>query len=230
MLSMARAALALLPAWTRRLGLLLVASHVIVLAANVATWDGTKALEVVDLNGEANLTAWFASMLLATVAALAAGLWLCARVARRRARVWLAVSAVFLWLSLEEVAGVHERIGYRLDAVSSVADWPLVYVPALLGGVFVIAVAARDLPRPLAVMAGLGLGLFGLVVAAEVLSMSTDGSLMETLVEETAEVFGTVLILLALAATLTLRVRRLVTLHPGGSPSRPRGKAPSLTA
>ena len=194
------------PGWAWRLAGGLLAFQVVLDILNVVTWDGAQALEVIDLNTEANVPTWFASMLLVAIATVAAGLGISARGHRRLATAWFAAATGFLGLSLEEVAAIHERIGHRLGAADSVADWPLVYLPLMVAGATVIVLAARDLPRPRAVMAGAGLVLFGGVLVVELISVWTGATLVATLVEENAEVLGEVLILVALATTLVDRL------------------------
>lgn len=192
--------------WARRMAAGLISFQVLISAMNVATWDGVQALEVIDLNTEANVPTWFSTMLLTAIAGVATGLGFRARRDRRRALPWFLVTAGFLGLSLEEVAGIHERIGYHLGAADSVADWPLLYLPVMFVGAAVVVLAARDLPRSRALMAGTGLILFLGVLIAEVVSLWTGATLAATLLEENAEVLGEVMILVALATTLVDRI------------------------
>jgi hypothetical protein len=189
--------------------------QLLVSAANVATWEDGVALRVIDLNTEANLPTWWSSTLLLAIGATAAGLWLCERRLGRRRTHWLLVALGFGALSVEEVAGIHERFGYYLDVSGGVTDWPLLYLPVLGVGAAALARTLRDLGRPRAIMVLAGLALFVGVVVAEVASMWTVAgagdtlSLGETLFEENSELAGQALVLLALAWQLTDRVAAL---------------------
>jgi hypothetical protein len=104
--------------------------------------------ELVHLNGEANLPAWWNGALLMTIGfgALVASALETARVGRR---AWLTVAAVGLSLSLDEVARLHERLGDLVRAMGlelPTFAWlaPGVVIAAAL---FVVLVAVgRGLP------------------------------------------------------------------------------------
>lgn len=74
--------------------------------------------QFVDLDGEANLPTWYASV---QWFCAAAAYWVFARqnVTWRPRRSWLLVllPAIFLAFSLDEVAGIHEFVGYLSDAL-----------------------------------------------------------------------------------------------------------------
>jgi succinate-acetate transporter protein len=63
--------------------------------------------------GENNVGAWWSGMLLLLSAVLAVDGYLCAEKAPAERRGWLALSAVLLMLSFDEIASVHEAIGLR---------------------------------------------------------------------------------------------------------------------
>src|SRR5262249_30766263 len=101
-----------------------------------------------DLGSEANLPTWFACVLwlFAGMAALLC-FWADQRVRPRRAgtKIWLLVSAVFIYASLDEVATIHEEVGtflreevskHSLAAVvpegSPHSPWILFYLPVVV--------------------------------------------------------------------------------------------------
>lgn len=73
---------------------------------------------LLDLEGEGNLPTWFSSMQLFLVAGTTA-LFAAGVSERARRSTWLAwaLPAAFLALSLDEVAEIHEYLGYRSDAL-----------------------------------------------------------------------------------------------------------------
>ena len=73
---------------------------------------------LVDLNAEASLPAWWSALLLAGLSALAATLaW--SDDSRRRAPLWIAASAVFIYLSFDEVVGQEHVIRTLRNALTS---------------------------------------------------------------------------------------------------------------
>ncbi len=71
-----------------------------------------------DLEYEQNLPTWFASVQLA-IAALLLGIFVVYRSWHERRRTWLplAVPAAVLFMSLDEIAEIHEKIGYKSDVL-----------------------------------------------------------------------------------------------------------------
>jgi hypothetical protein len=81
-----------------------------------AAWGDT--MQHFHLEMEANVPTWYASAQLQLVALLL-GLFACARFERSNPDTWLLalLPLVFIALSADETAGVHEWIGYRSDAL-----------------------------------------------------------------------------------------------------------------
>lgn len=77
-----------------------------------------------DLDREANIPTWFSGFLLGLAAAL---LGLIGanhrRLGNRTGGQWIALAWIFAFLSLDEVAGVHERLGAILRRASSISHW-----------------------------------------------------------------------------------------------------------
>ena len=94
-----------------------------------------------DMNAEGTVPSWFSSALWMLSAGLAAVAAAGDRQAGRAVWHWLGLAAVFVLLSLDEAASLHENIGALLDLVvhmEGVLAWSWV----LFGGGLFIAVAA----------------------------------------------------------------------------------------
>jgi len=200
-----------MPAWVPRAALVLILPQIVFGLGYLVTLEDGVGSQIVDLNAEANLPSWWAATLLLAVAAVAAALAGLERAVGRRSWHWAALSLGFVFLSIEEIAGIHERVGDRLDAAGSGAgaksDWVFLYLPILVAGAAVLVMVVRDLPARRALMVGAGLALFASVVAIELLELLTDSSVAETLYEENAELLGHIVILLALVWQLTDKLR-----------------------
>ena len=114
---------------------------------------GGRFFSTFSLDREANVPSWFSSALLLSAAALLALVALDAFSRRERwARHWAGLALVYVVLSLDETAEIHERIGSWLRAHLNLSG-PLHYagvIPALALAVFVgIAYVRflRALPR-----------------------------------------------------------------------------------
>ena len=162
------------------------------------------------LDGEANVPAWFSSALLLSAAALLALVAVDAFLRRERwARHWTGLSLVYVLLSLDETAEIHERIGSWLRAHLDLHG-PLHYagvIPALALAAFVgIAFLRflRALPRVtrVGIVVAAALYVFG---AAGVEAMSgwwaeshqgSTALLLVSTVEENLEMAGTTIFIL----------------------------------
>jgi uncharacterized membrane protein YhaH (DUF805 family) len=95
-----------------------------------------------DLNGEANIPTWYSAMLLYTVAMVGFGLfWQAPRSPRRS--FWLAFALIYAFLSLDEMARLHEIF----DSPAIRIEWLYVYAPfaAAFFAVCVYGLVARRL-------------------------------------------------------------------------------------
>jgi len=187
----------------------LVAAHIALCSAYVLGLAAGEVPALFDFNYEANLPTWWASVVLLAIAAVCVGIWVLARASGRRRHRWLLAAAGFVGLSLEEVAQFHEHVGALVGGSREETEvWPLVYLPVLLLGAWVIVSCLADLPRRRALAAGAGLGLYAISVGAELVAInpSLRGS-VEVLIEENAEFLGATLILTSLALTLWERWR-----------------------
>jgi hypothetical protein len=166
-------------------------------AGAVYAWESPAALTRFDLDEERTVPAFFTAFLLVACGAVAL------RLPRSLVSRGVAIAfAVLLALaSLDELAEVHEKLERRLDV-----DWQVLYLPVFAAALVVLALFVMALRRN-----GLGLGL---VLAAgacwvgaqllEALQWEDDGPapgytwMMVT--EETLEMVGSALLLLALLA------------------------------
>lgn len=112
-----------------------------------------------NLNGERNLPAWFSSAQLLTAGGLS--LMVALMGPRREARRWQLLGVIFVLLSLDEAASLHEQFNSPLRAV--VGDVPALYFPwVALGAALALVVAAVELP----LLAALPRGTRRCIVAA----------------------------------------------------------------
>ncbi|MFA5156306.1 MAG: hypothetical protein WC532_02790 [Candidatus Omnitrophota bacterium] len=101
-----------------------------------------------DLDQEGNIPTWFSSQLLFLVSIITGINYILNRKLIKKSErifnkswVWLLISGVFLFLSMDEVAYIHERLHDKLKLVflntkASHDLWMIVYIPFLLGGLF----------------------------------------------------------------------------------------------
>lgn len=166
--------------------------------------------ELVDLNGEANLPAWYSSALLLILALLlsvfAVGK---ADLHKKRSYLLFTAPALFFVLSLDEIAQIHERLGVLSDVflTQGTRDGTLFPVTGFwmmfLGPVLIVAVAIVGwICKPYVVERGrvvclfaLGFGLFaGSVLGLDILDnfVSRDGlaAMVQVIAEEFGEMLG----------------------------------------
>lgn len=187
-----------------------------------------------DLDLEANVPTWFSGVQLALVAAVLAACWIeeASRPVERRTASrgfgWLLLAIGFGLLSMDEVAQVHEVLGWHLAHADAVHDtlveagrqtrapflastgiaWVVLLSPlaALSLGYMVtfLLLRFRD-DRKLLAAGVLGVMLFGTALLCEFLSLWTfmgAGYRMQVAVEEGAEMLGVTMFLLVALSTL----------------------------
>jgi hypothetical protein len=167
-----------------------------------------------DLNGESNLPTWYASAQWLVVALLLA---IVARraVHRDRRRTWVIVllPLMFLAMSIDEVAAIHEALGDLSDALlpsgtragtplHTTGLWILILgIPAIVaiaGLLTAVWPLLRGRPGVGLIVAGVGAFLFGAVgleSLSNLVSPGTAGAVLQVAAEETVE---------AVAATVVL--------------------------
>jgi hypothetical protein len=184
-----------------------------------AAW--MSALRLFDVNGEANLPAWFSSALLLGGALLAAVLSaLVGRAGGRDAGWWAGLAAVLSLLSLDEVASLHERLGDPAARVlGDAARGPLRFAWIVPGGLLALAVGAAFLGfvvrlpaatrRLLVIAAAMYLTAAVGLEAVGGVALDADVShavyLLVSGAEEGLEMAGSILLLYALLRLLRLR-------------------------
>jgi len=218
---------ALLAVFVPAILLLDVANAIAVFLYHHRHHHGGRFFQEFSLDREANVPSWFSSALLLTAAALLAFVALdaLARKAPWR-RHWVGLSLVFVVLSLDETAEIHERIGSWLRAHLHLHG-PLHYagvVPALALALFVGITYVRflrALPRAtlLGVLVAAAIyitGAAGVEAAsgwwAEGHGSRSTALLLVSTVEENLEMIGTLLFILVVLAYFA-RLGRSVTLR-----------------
>jgi hypothetical protein len=161
--------------------------HVLLLTLTTWVLPDSGGLHIVDLfvslDQEGGLPMWFSVVLLAITGLVAVDLGGADRPGRR---AWLSLGAVMLFLSADEAATIHERIGSALEHnVAGMADlpfhaWVLVYLPLALLVLALFVPHLRSLPTPVRrriVLAGAlyVVGAAGLEIAVG-LAVPDDGS------------------------------------------------------
>ena len=179
-----------------------LAAAIAVLAALgvIHAWESRSELARFDLDEERTVPAFFSAFLLAA----------CAVLALRVPRVVLSRSAglVFAGLlalaSLDELLEIHERLERGLDV-----DWQVLYVPVFAAGVVVLALFVAGLRRQgfrLELVIGAAACWAGAQVL-EKLQWEDDGPVpgytWMMVVEETLEMVGSALLLLALLVVVS---------------------------
>jgi hypothetical protein len=165
---------------------------------------------LLDLNGEHNIPSWYSSAALLTAAALLYAIAAATGEAQTR-RGWRALSLLFVALSLDEAAGVHELTNRPLRAMLDVG--PVLYFPWILaGGCTAIIMGIwfmpwlRTLPadtRALLVLAGgmfVGGALGVEAITAPIYAISGKGTVLHAVlvtIEESLEMIAIVLLIVA---------------------------------
>jgi hypothetical protein len=213
---------------------LVVLSAAVQLASRAA--DGSELFGLVRItyvDGEANLPTWYSSGLLLVAAAIHA---VVALVAQRRedrwARHWWALAILFVALSLDEAAMIHElpidRLREAFDA-SGILYEAWVVPGALVAGVVALSFARflKALRPPIAAGYLLAGALFvaGAIGVEMVTAVIADGRGRDTLmyvaavsVEELLEMIGVTVLIGVVATELQSRVGSAVVLEKTGAP------------
>ncbi len=97
------------------------------------------AVELFGVNEETSLPTWWTSVVLALLGVFTAVV--CTQQAKNRSELvsWWALAAGFVFLSMDDGAMLHERVGYLFDVSGELHDarWMIVWLPlaAVVGGV-----------------------------------------------------------------------------------------------
>jgi hypothetical protein len=197
---------------TIRVSALILAADVSVLLLHVVNRASGLDKRLFDLDLEANLPTWLSSIQFFGVA-LGAAL-LSRQSAGRRVLAWRIFALLFVFLSIDEAAQIHEEIVDRV-ATSPSQDawfWPVFYVPigaVVIAALWVVldevrAYAGSALPVVIS-LALLGAAL-GLDAAAT--QVVDDPWLFEPelVLEEAAELLGTAILIVLFLGILLVRV------------------------
>lgn len=201
-------------AWTV-LGLVLLADLGLV-ALFVANELAGLNTELLDLDREANLPAWLGSLQFAGVAVCAALAGLTGP--RSRQLAWWLLAAVFVFLSADELATLHEKAAAHVESFwpDGIPKTPVLYSPLIVASLAAVVVIAPEVRRLLGTIRPLVAGFALLAVAltidaADVQALDVSSPRLRPLIvlEEVTELFGTaILIATALAVFLRLWVVR----------------------
>jgi amino acid transporter len=218
---------ALLAVFVPAIVLLNVANAIAVFLYHHRHHHGGRFFQEFSLDHEANVPSWFSSALLLTAAALLALVALDALASKARwGRHWAGLSVVFVVLSLDETAEIHERIGSWLRAHLHLHG-PLHYagvIPALALALFVGITYVRFLRAlPRATLLGILVaaaiyitGAAGVEAAsgwwAEGHGSGSTALLLVSTVEENLEMVGTLFFILVVLAYFA-RLGRSVALR-----------------
>jgi hypothetical protein len=118
-----------------------------------------------DIGGEANIPTWWNVTLLVMVAiaALVAG-EIIQEHRRETRRAWWVVAAAATYASVDEAAGLHERLAEPVQDAeidTPTYAWLLPGAVLALAGALVLVIAGRQLPQPTASRLGVALASYG---------------------------------------------------------------------
>ncbi|MDH3699976.1 MAG: hypothetical protein OEU46_01570 [Alphaproteobacteria bacterium] len=128
-------------------------SHTLHFAFGFTSRESFGFIRLFDLNEEANIPTWFSSMLLMGCAAL---LFLIAAAKCANGDKWIwhwgLLGAIFVLLSLDEIASIHERTIDPLHGLFKLAPlftnaWVLIAIPFLIVFLFIYSKFLLNLPR-----------------------------------------------------------------------------------
>ena len=103
-------------------------------------------LRLFNLNGENNIPAWYASSTLLLCSILLAAIGLVKKqMGLPYARHWLVLAAIFLYLSLDEAASIHEMANRPLHYAFNTTGY-FYYAWVIAGGLFALVVLLAYLP------------------------------------------------------------------------------------
>jgi hypothetical protein len=213
-----------LPRWVRRAAGVLLLVQALLTLGYVGFIHGLPATRQFNLDGELNVPTWWSSALLTAAAGAAVGIGLCNSRLGRPVLTWMLIGVGFLGLSMEEVASIHEDVGSTLGGgASHVSIWPVVYLPFVIAGTWLIVRAVRDLPRGLGGLAVVTLIAYAGVMGLELTSLLDEGY-VTIAIEENLEMLGTGVMFCCMAAEMSVRLLALF-----GDP-RPSGPPPARRA
>lgn len=185
----------------------LLGCHVTVtrILAEVAARTRDGHIGVFDLDAEGSLGTWFSSVQLLALAAVCWALSWCDRAAGKRRWGWRLGAVLFLFMSLDETAVIHETFGglmkRALPAIPLSASgwWSLPYAAGLGAVGLFVGFRLRGAPRLLLTAACAGACW---VVAVSFEHVHVSAAWFNTLVEEGLEMVGATVLLAAMVGLL----------------------------
>ena len=178
----------------QKLWIALIAVTTLLEAGYVFAFKTNILFPFFDLNGEGNLPTWVTSTLLAIAGSLAL---VCYWLNKKNGSFWLVLAFCCLFISVDEVAQIHEAI-----TIASGIKWVYFYAPVGAIAIALLSVNAytqwNENQHIKIIMGGVLLG-FVLSVGLETLSYFGLTSLwqkIEYMLEEGAEIFGAGMILI----------------------------------
>ena len=204
--------------WLRTFVLALVAVQTSVVLVNLSPLIDRYAVgELLDVNTEGTLVVWLSSTLLIGIAGLAAFAGMAERERAAMPRIWigwLVVAGLFVLLSADETASIHELVGELVSRVLDVSFLPSLYtwvlVVAPLGLVIVVWMihwfaSVVGLRTPTGRLLMIAFGMWLMVPLLEAVDPSLGGPRWLVVIEETLETVGETLMLAALVGYMRLR-------------------------
>lgn len=189
------------------------------------------AYRLFSTDDEGNVPTWFSAVLLAGIALVTLGISVVLRARSGPLRwYWAGLAAVFAYLSVDELAMVHEELTWQLEDLAEaggVLSFPWVVVAAPLVAVFVLVYARFlwRLPRRIAtLLVAAGVLYVGGALALEIVGAPHVGYnvpyVLLTSAEELLEMVGAALCLYTVA-----RYAGELTHPAGGDPAAPVGSS-----
>lgn len=204
---------------------LLLLGSLLALASSLVGTGGALGAVLGDLKGvlwanqELNVWSWFSTILLALLAAAFAAAALVRRAAGRPFADHAVFAAVAAWLSIDEAAALHERLGTvaRALGVHGTFEWVVLGTPVAIAGIVVLALVSRRTDRRLRTRLGIAALVFlggslvletvaGTLVETWGLGKASPLFILEVTIEEGLEATGVLIALGAVLATLRIAV------------------------
>jgi hypothetical protein len=195
----------------RWIGLVVALGILHIVLADGLRWNfAVRYLQLLDLDSEKSLPAWFSSLLLLAGGGLAAvHAWIETGRDDRMARHWGVLAIIFVCLSLDEEAAIHEKLstllhGAHLDGFFKFS-WVIIAAPLVLAGGFYFIPFLRRLPSPI----GRRIFVAGCIYVGAAIGVEMIGGYIvthygrgwmywtETVIEESGEMIGAALFISA---------------------------------